>query len=56
MKLAEARAEEVRLARKEAELASALAADNAGAKAAPPPPACRPPPNALSPASRAASP
>jgi outer membrane protein OmpA-like peptidoglycan-associated protein len=37
MKLAEARAEEVRLARKEAELASALAADSAGAKAAPPP-------------------
>jgi outer membrane protein OmpA-like peptidoglycan-associated protein len=39
MKLAEARAEETRLARKEAELASALAADSAGPAAATPPPA-----------------
>jgi outer membrane protein OmpA-like peptidoglycan-associated protein len=38
-KLAEARAEETRLARKEAELASALAADAPGAAKSPPPPA-----------------
>jgi len=47
MKLAEARAEETRLARKEAELAAALADDGGGASSAAPPPAKKTPKGTL---------